>query len=349
MLTANQVLFWQAGSHCRGCVEGDWVRKNLTQLRLLPDDPRYRAVVEKRFNKRFSARPDYVRLAGSTDEVIAAVGEAVREGRRLVVTSGGHCLEGFVSDPEVRVIIDVSPMKRVYFDAERGAVAVEAGATVGETFRALYREVGRGRTARRVSRHRHGRARGRRRVRLPLPPARPRGGLPVRRRGRHRGRGRTGEQRRGDPRAVGSEPRALVGAHRRRRRQLRRRHALLVPIAGRVRRAIPPTLLPRAPESITTFRAEWSWSDIDRPAFLRLLRNHGIWCERNSDADSPYASLWTLFAIHRKQFGKIVVRGVSTAGDAAERQVDDISRRSARESSRRQTESRRGCRGSSSR
>ena len=62
----------------------------------------------------------------------------MREGRRLVVTSGGHCLEGFVSDPEVRVIIDVSPMKRVYYDAERGAVAVEAGATVGETFRALF-------------------------------------------------------------------------------------------------------------------------------------------------------------------------------------------------------------------
>jgi hypothetical protein len=48
------------------------------------------------------------------------------------VTSSGHCLEGFVSDPEVRVIIDVSPMKRVYYDREMG-VAVEAGATVGET------------------------------------------------------------------------------------------------------------------------------------------------------------------------------------------------------------------------
>ena len=32
----------------------------------------------------------------------------------------------------------VSPMKRVYYDAERRAVAVEAGATVGEAFRALF-------------------------------------------------------------------------------------------------------------------------------------------------------------------------------------------------------------------
>ncbi len=85
----------------------------------------------------------------------------------------------------------------------------------------------------------------------------------------------------------------------------------------------PAGLLPRAPESITTFRAEWNWSYIDQANFLRLLRNHGIWCERNSDADSPYVSLWTLLEIHRKQFGKIIIRGVSTAGAAAERQVDD--------------------------
>src|SRR6267378_5419141 len=110
----------------------------LASIRIGPDDPRYRAVVGKRFNKRFSASPDYVRLVGSTEQVVSAVEEAVREGRRLVVTRGGHCLEGFVSDPEVRVIIDISPMKRVYYDEEMGAVAVEAGATVGETFRALF-------------------------------------------------------------------------------------------------------------------------------------------------------------------------------------------------------------------
>src|SRR5206468_11582913 len=90
------------------------------------------------FNKRFAASPDYVRLVGSTDEVASALEEAVRERRRLAVTSGGHCLEGFASDPAAGVIIDVSPMKRVYYDAEMRAVAVEAGATVGETFRTLF-------------------------------------------------------------------------------------------------------------------------------------------------------------------------------------------------------------------
>src|SRR6185369_5031378 len=62
----------------------------------------------------------------------------------------------------------------------------------------------------------------------------------------------------------------------------------------------PEKLLPRAPESITTARAEWSWSNLDRTSFARLVRNHGIWCERNSAADCPNAALWTLIELHRK-------------------------------------------------
>src|SRR6478609_8301107 len=110
--------------------------------KVAPDDPRYPAVVEKRFNKRFLAHPDYVRIVDSTEQVVSAVQDVVSEGRRLVVTSGGHCLEGFVSDPDVRVILDLSPMKRIYFDADMLAVAVEAGATVGETFETLHENWG---------------------------------------------------------------------------------------------------------------------------------------------------------------------------------------------------------------
>src|SRR3954468_17475743 len=102
-----------------------------------PRGPRDEAVLDKQFNKRYRAKPDYICLARSNAEVVAAVSDAVREGRRLVVTSGGHCLEGFVSDPDVRVIIDLSGMKAIYHDRERNAIAVESGATVGETFKAL--------------------------------------------------------------------------------------------------------------------------------------------------------------------------------------------------------------------
>ncbi len=256
--------------------------------RIGPDDPRYRAVVDKRFNMRFRARPDYVRLVRSTDEVVSAVQDAVDERRRL----------------------------------ERGAMAVEAGATVGETFRALFETWG---------------------VVVPL------GEYPEIGMGGHVAGGAFGflcrqlglaadylygvevvtVDERGRASAVvatreTSDPsRDLWWAHT-------GGGAGNFGVATRfwfrsagATGADPARVLPRAPESITTFKAEWSWSDIDQPAFLRLLTNHGTWCERNSGADSPYASLFTLLEVHRKQFGKIITRGVSTAGAGAERQIED--------------------------
>ena len=54
-------------------------------------------------------------------------------------------------------------------------------------------------------------------------------------------------------------------------------------------------------------RAEWL------PQARAYLRN----------ADSSYTSLFTLLEIHRKQFGRIITRGLSTAGTAADQQVAD--------------------------
>ena len=279
-------------------------------LRIPPDDPRYAAVVDKRFNKRFSAHPDYVVLATSTDDVIAAVADAVGEDRRLVVTSGGHCLENFVADPDVRVILDVSPMKRVYYDHQMHAVCVEAGATVGETLKALHERWG---------------------TMLPL--------------GEYPGVGMGGHVAGG---AFGFFCRQLGLAAD----YLYAVEVVTVDTEGRVRNVLATReesdpnrelwwahtgggggnfgvvirycfrSLPKAPESVMTFRAEWSWSDVDRGVFEQLLTNHGTWSERNSDVASPNATLWTLLELHRKQFGKIIVRGVSTSDDA-ERQINE--------------------------
>jgi aclacinomycin oxidase len=296
--------------------------------RITPDDPRYRAVIEKRFNKRFAAAPDHVHLARSTDDVVAAVADAVREDRRLVVTSGGHCLEGVVSDPEVKVIIDISPMNAIAFDAERNAICVEAGATVGQTFRALAEGWG---------------------VVVPL------GEQPAIGMGGHVAGGAFGFLCRqhglaadylhavevvtvdgsGQPGVVvatrePSDPNrelwwGLTGAGGGNFGVVTRLWFRSPTVdAADAADAAAGAFLPRAPDSITTFRAEWSWDDIDRPAFERLVRNHGIWSELTAGADSPYASIWTLIELHRKQFGKIVVRGVTTAGDAAEQQFDDF-------------------------
>ncbi|MEP7086177.1 MAG: FAD-binding protein [Gemmatimonadota bacterium] len=291
-------------------------------MKIPPSDPRFRAVVDKRFNKRFTAAPDYVCLATTTDQVISAVQDAVSETRRLVVTSGGHCLEGFVSDAGVRVIIDVSPMKLVYFDPAMRAIAVEAGATVGETFRALYDSWG---------------------TVLPL------GEYPEIGIGGHVVGGAFGFLCRElglaadylyavEVVTVDKDGNAIVVVATREssdpNRELWWAHTgggggnfgIVTRYWFRSHDAAvedPRQLLPRAPESITTFKAEWDWNDIDEPAFLRLMQNHGRWCEDNSAAASPNASIMTLLEIHRKQFGKIIVRGASTAGEHAERQWDD--------------------------
>ena len=286
-----------------------------------PDDDRYRAVVDKRFNKRFRATPDYVRLASSATDVIAAVADAVQERRRLVVTSGGHCLENFVSDPDVRVIIDVSPMRRIYFDRTRRAIAVEAGATVGDTFRVLSERWG---------------------VVVPL------GEYPGVGMGGHVAGGAFGFLCRQLGLAAdylyavevvtvdaSGEVSTVVAT----RDPSDPNHDLWWAHTGggagnfgivtRYWFRSPDsngdeakTLLPRAPGKVTTFTAEWSWDAIDRAAFRRLLANHGAWCAANSDADSPNVTLWTLLDIHRWQFGRIFVRGVSTATDSADRQID---------------------------
>jgi FAD/FMN-containing dehydrogenase len=291
-------------------------------IRIDAGHPQYAAVLNKQFNKRFTARPDYVRLAASTDQVVTAVQEAVNERQRLVATSGGHCLEGFVSDPDVRVIVDISPMKRIYYDPELRAVAIEAGVTVGETFRTLFETWG---------------------TVIPL------GEYPGIGMGGHVAGGAFGFLCRQlglaadylyavEVVTVDEAGRARLVIATRETSDPNRELWWAHTGAGGGNFGIvtrywfrspgtsgddPATLLPRAPQSISTFKAEWSWSDIDRPSFERLLRNHGRWSEQHSRADSPDASLWTLLEAHRKQFGTIIIRGVSTADDAAERQIHE--------------------------
>lgn len=290
--------------------------------RIGPGDARYRAVVEKRFNKRFIAHPDYVRLVTSSADLTSAVQDAVREGQRLVVTSGGHCLEGFVSDPDVRVIVDVSPMKHISYDTAMGAIAVEAGATVGDTYKVLSETWG---------------------TTIPL------GESPQIGMGGHVSGGAFGFLCRQLGLAAdylyavevvtvdsGGTARSVIATREPSdpNRELWWAHTgggggnfgVVTKYWFRSLDAAgddPTTLLPPAPQSITTFKAEWDWNDIDEPSFLQLVRNHGIWSEQNAGVDSPNATLWTLLELHRKQFGKIVVRGVSTAGAAAKGQVND--------------------------
>ena len=290
--------------------------------RIGPDDPRYRDLVRRGFNKRIVGKPDYVRVVSSTEQVIDAVQDAVREKLRLAVRSGGHCLETFVADPAVRVVIDTSLMTGVSYDPGMGAFAVEAGATLGEVYRKLFLGWG---------------------VTIPA------GESPDIGVGGHVSGGAFGFLCREHGLAADhlyavevvvvdatGTARSVVAT----REPSDSNHDLWwahtgggggnfgvvtrcwfrSPDAGGTD---PALLLPKAPESVLTFKTEWSWDKVDEAAFTRLMRNHGDWCERNSEADSPYARLFSILFLHRRQYGKLLMRGLVTSGPAAEQLLEN--------------------------
>lgn len=108
---------------------------------VLPDDPRYQELTVG-FNQRWTGAPQYVRLVGSTAEVVRAVQDAVDAGLRFSVVSGGHCLAPHVFNSEVEVVIDLSGLDEVSFDRGRGAFAVGGGAQLGAVYQKLYKQWG---------------------------------------------------------------------------------------------------------------------------------------------------------------------------------------------------------------
>ncbi|PRX55815.1 FAD/FMN-containing dehydrogenase [Nonomuraea fuscirosea] len=106
-----------------------------------PSDPRYQELTVG-YNQRWVGRPDYVRVVSSTEQVVAAVQEAVDTGRRVSVVSGGHCLAPFVFNDEVKMVIDLAGLNDVYFDTRRGAFAVEGGARLSNVYETLYKKWG---------------------------------------------------------------------------------------------------------------------------------------------------------------------------------------------------------------
>jgi aclacinomycin oxidase len=300
----------------------DHSQLGLAADRIGPDDPRYAVLVRRGFNKRFVSRPDYIRLVYSTEQVVEAVQEAVQEDLRVAARSGGHCLEGFVADPAVRVIIDTSLMTGVFYDREKDAFAVDAGTTVGESYRRLFLGWG---------------------VVLPA------GESPDIGMGGHVLGGAFGFLCRehglaadylyavevvvvdaaGKAKAVvatrePSDPnRDLWWAHTGGgggNFGIVTRYWFRSPAAER---GNPSTLLPKAPDSIAVFRAAWNWTDIGQDAFTRLARNFGDWAERNSEPGSPAARVFSTLFLHRQQYGKLELKGLSTAGAGAEALIDE--------------------------
>ncbi|HEY6665234.1 MAG TPA: FAD-binding protein [Propionibacteriaceae bacterium] len=286
-----------------------------------PDDVRY-GDLAGRGSRRFAGKPDYVQLVSSTEDVVEAVQDAVGRHLRVAVRSGGHCLEAFVSDPEVRVVIDTSLMSSVYFDSKMGAFAVEAGTRLGEAYRRLF--LG---------------------WQLTIPAGvSPNVGI-----GGHVVGGGFGFLCRQHglasdhlyavevvvvddtgtvssvvaTREPGDPNRDLWWAHTGGgggNFGVVTKYWFRSPGADGPG---PAGLLPKAPDSVLTFTAEWNWEDLDQAGFTRLVRNYGDWCEQNSGWGAPSTELYSTLAVGRRQHGTIDVTGLTTGRMHADRLLDE--------------------------
>jgi FAD binding domain/Berberine and berberine like len=252
------------------------------------DDPRYADLRIKGVNKRFTAEPERFHLAGSTEQVVGLVRDAVRAGKRITVRGGGHSCENFVGDG-AEVIIDLSEFHDVSFDRRRNAFVVEAGATLREVFKTLY--LGWGVTV----------------------PGGQCGEVGV---GGHFAGGGYGPQSRlfgsvvdylhaVEVVVVGRDGRVrAVFASREENADLWWAHTgggggnfgvvtrywLRDPNA---RGTDPARLLPRPPGLILGSAMLWGWGQVDQAAFVRILRNYGTFFERHSAPGDRFASLWS--------------------------------------------------------
>jgi len=283
-------------------------------------DPRYENLVRGN-NFRFVGRPDEIRVVGSTDQVVRAVSDAVRSGRRVAVRSGGHCFESFTADPAVRVLLELSPMDAVGYDVGRRAFAVQPGATLARVYRTLLSGWG---------------------VTIPA------GGCPEVGTGGHIAGGGYGPlsrrygsvvdhlwgvevvvvNRDGTARAVVAT-RAPDDPHQ----DLWWAHTgggggnfgvvtrywLRSPDATGTD---PSRLLPASPREMLEDLVVWAWDDrMTEQAFTGLLRNFGTWHERNSAPGSPHAGLYAVLIPAHKKAGTFMM---VTQTDADIPNADDL-------------------------
>lgn len=265
-------------------------------------DARYDDLVLRRTSERFFPRPEYFRLPTTTREVERAVADAVRDGKRVTVRSGGHCYENFVGDG-AEVIIDLSAMRQVAFDRRRAAFMIEPGATLWEVYQRLYLGWG---------------------VTIPGGQC---GGVAA---GGHIQGGGYGPLSRQLGSVVdylyavevvvvdGSGRARTVVATREPEDENRdlwwahtgggggnfgvvTRYWMRAPGATGKE---PADLLPKPPAVTIGAQIGWSWRDMTEESFHRLLRNYGEWHERNSAPDSRYASLFSPMLISRRNTGE---------------------------------------------
>lgn len=246
-----------------------------------PGDLRYGDLV-RGTNARWVGRPDYVALARNRHDVVRAVRDGLHTGRRIAVRSGGHCYEGFVTDLDVRAVIDLSEFNQV--GRERGRFFVEPGATLASVYATLFKGWG---------------------VTIPG------GSCPTVGAGGHiagggygalsRRHGLTVDHLYGVEVVTVDRDGAVRTVLATRNPEDPHRELWWAHTGGGggnfgiVTRYWFNGDLPQPPAEVTVLNATWSWDGMTSERFARLVSNFGRWHERNADQDLDLFSQLKLF------------------------------------------------------
>ncbi|HEY8960035.1 FAD-binding oxidoreductase [Chitinophaga sp.] len=276
---------------------------------IMPGNTTYDKWNSRGVNLRWKGHPSGIIPVATTDELKEALQYAVDNNKRVVVRGGGHCLENFVADPAVEMVIDISRMKGIRYDEEMNAIEVTAGSTLGEVLEALDRRWG---------------------ILLPA------GQHPAIGIGGHISGGAFGFLHRQHGLAVDylyaveilwvNNERQVEKAIATREENDPNRELWWAHTGGGtgnfgivtrywfraagVKERNPSLLLPASPEVLETMEMEWDWEQIDERVFKQLLDNFGEWSKTHSGADTEAGNLFATLYLLNKVTGKIMLKAV---------------------------------------
>ncbi|MER7155342.1 FAD-dependent oxidoreductase [Streptomyces lydicus] len=257
-------------------------------------------------NQRWAGTPDWIRVPRTTGQVVAAVQQAVDSGRRIAVRGGGHCFEDFVSGRDVRAVIDLSALDSVAHDTRLRALAVGAGARLGQVNEQLFKRWG---------------------VALPA------GSCPTVGVGGHISGGGYGPLNRLHGLTVdhlhavevvvvdqSGTARAVVATREKDdpRRDLWWAHTGggggNFGVATRYWFRSPGAegtdagrLLPAPPKELLVSSVVWPWDALDARSFSRLLRNYSAWHVAHNGANDPESDLYSHLAVFHRSGGAVAL------------------------------------------
>ena len=295
-----------------------------SQLNVItPGDPDYKYWNGRSANVRLKGNPSQIIPVNSIETLAMALQETVNKNHRLAIRGGGHCLENFVSDDAVEVIIDISGIKGIQYDPEFNAIEIMAGVTLGEMHEKLYNQWG---------------------ILLPV------GEHPAIGIGGHIQGGAFGFLCRqhglgadylyaieilwiNENGKVEKTVATLEKADS--NRELWWAHtgggAGNFGVVTRywfrtpgIETREPSTLLPRAPAVVETAEIDWNWNDVNEESFQQLVSNYCNWCKEHTAYGTGADSLFATLHLWSKVMGKIQLKAVLIDDQQADEVLQDL-------------------------